>query len=250
AGAGGQPSGAYAQDYMDWQPRFGFAYQPVTNGRLVLRGGIGRSFAPLNYYYGGNIGFAQTTVAQTTTPGYTPLNTLSNPFPSGLVKPTGSSQGLGTQAGNGIAFTSPDWKLPNVWQYSFGIQYEVNRDLLLDVSYVGSQARDLPVSKEYDFLTPAQLKLGAAYLNTAVANPFYGVLPANTAIGGQPTITEAQLLLPYPQFTNVTDTADSIGSSHYKSLQIKGVQRLKYGLEFMAFYTWSKDMDENYFINP
>ena len=249
AGAGGQPSGAYSEEYTNWQPRFGFAFRPWTNGRLVVRGGVGRSFAPLNYYYGGNIGFAQTTVSQTSTPGFTPLDTLSNPFPSGLVKPSGSSLGLATQAGNGITFTSPNWKLPDVWQYSFGIQYEISQNLLVDISYVGSQVGDLPVSKEYDFLTPAQLSLGAAYLNNTVANPFYGVLPANTAIGAQPTIDQAQLLLPYPQFTNVTDTADSIGNSQYNSLQIKGVQRMKYGFEFMAFYTWSRDTDANYFIN-
>jgi hypothetical protein len=250
AGVGGQSSGAFAEEYSNLQPRFGFAFRPSANGPLVIRGGVGRSFAPLNYYYGGNIGFAQTTTAQTTTPGFTPLNTLSNPFPNGLVKPTGSSLGLATQAGNGITFTSPNWKLPYVWQFSLGFQYEIRRNMLLDVSYVGSQGRDLAVNKEYDFLTPAQLKLGAAYLNQVVANPFYGVLPANTAIGAQSTTTQAQRLVPYPQFTNVTDTADSIGRSQYNSLQIKAIQRMKYGIEFMAFYTWSKDMDATYFINP
>ncbi len=250
AGVGGQASGAYSQDFTDFQPRAGFAYQPLANGRLVIRGGVGRSYAPLNYYYGGNIGFAQTTVSQTSTPGFTPLDTISNPFPGGLVQPTGSTLGLATQAGNGVTFISPDFKLSNAWQYSFGFQYELSKNMLVDISYVGSLTKNLPVDKEYDYLTPAQLNLGAAYLNQVVANPFYGVLPANTSVGAQSTTTRAQLIVPYPQFTNVTDTADTIGRGHYNSLQIKGVQRLKYGVEFMAFYTWSKNLEANYFNNP
>ncbi|MGH9617267.1 MAG: hypothetical protein ACRD28_11045, partial [Acidobacteriaceae bacterium] len=212
--------------------------------------GVGRSFAPLNYVYGGNIGFAQTTVAETSTPDFTPLNKISNAFPDGLTKPSGASLGLATNAGNGITFTDPQWKNPYVWQFSLGLQYEISRNLLLDLAYVGSQVRDLAVSKEYNFLTPQQLALGAGYLNQAVANPFYGVLPPNSSIGAQPTITRANLLVPYPQFTNVTDTSDSIGRSSYNSLQIKGIQRMKYGLEFMVFYTYSKDEDATNFTNP
>jgi hypothetical protein len=157
---------------------------------------------------------------------------------------------LATSVGDGVQFTDSKWKNPHVWQYSLGFQYELTQSALLDVSYVGSRLYDLGVSKEYDFLTPQQLSLGAAYLNQVVSNPFFGVLPANTALGASPTTIQASLLTPYPQFTNVTDTNNSIGRSWYNSLQVKGVQRLKYGVSLVAFWTYSKDIDATNYTNP
>src|SRR6185312_8838848 len=246
----GQPRSAFDRDFTDWQPRLGFAYRVTPTGPLVFRGGIGRSFAPLNYVYGGNTGFSETTIAQTSTPDFKPLNTLSNPFPGGLTPAPGASLGLATNVGNGIYFTDPKWKRPYVWQYSLGFEYELTPTLLLNVSYVGSQVKHIGVYKEYDFLSTAQLGLGAGELNQVVSNPFYGVLPANTAIGGQPTIAKASLMTPYPQFTNVTDTSNSIGRSWYNSLQVKGERRFKNGFSLLAFYTYSKEIDATNYINP
>src|SRR5438445_11051169 len=109
------------------------------------------------------MGFAQTTSSQTTTPGFQPLDTLSNPFPGRLIQPSGARLGLATNVGNGVQFTSPKWRNPYVWQYSLGFQYELTQSSLVDVSYVGSRLYNLGVGKEYDFLTPQQLSLGAGY---------------------------------------------------------------------------------------
>lgn len=245
-----RPAGAWDAQYSNWQPRLGFAYRVSPSGRLVLRGGVGRSVAPLNWLFGGNMGFAQATFSQTTTPGFQPLDTLSNPFPGGLIQPSGASLGLATNVGDGVQFTSPKWRNPYVWQYSLGFQYELTQSSLVDVSYVGSRLYNLGVSKEYDFLTPQQLSLGAGYLNQVVPNPFFGVLPANTALGASPTTIQASLLTPYPQFTNVTDTNNSIGRSWYNSLQVKGVQRFKHGVSLLVFWTYSKDIDATNYINP
>lgn len=106
------------------------------------------------------------------------------------------------------------------------------------------------MTKQLDYLTPQQMSLGAAYLNKAIANPFYGYLPANTKLGAQKTITQASLLTQYPQFTSVTENNLSNGSSWYNSLQLKGIQRYKHGLTVMGFYTWSKNMDQLNYINP
>jgi hypothetical protein len=246
----GQPSGAWGSDYHNLQPRFGVAYRVFESRPLVFRAGVGRYFAPLNYIFGGNIGFAETSFSQTSTPGFQPLDTLSNPFPGGLVQPAGASAGLATNIGNGVQFTDPNWRNPYVWQYSAGFQYEIKPGLLVEASYVGSQTKNLGVNKEFDFLTPQQLNLGAAYLNQAVPNPFFGVLPANTALGAQPTIEQQSLITQYPEFTNVTMTNHPVGGSWYNSLQLKMEQRFKYGLALQAFYTYSKTMEASNYINP
>src|SRR5207244_7346434 len=48
-------------------------------------------------------------------------------------------------------------------------------------------------------LTPDQLALGAT-LTQSVPNPFFGQVPRNSSLGGK-TITRAQLLKPFPEFT-------------------------------------------------
>lgn len=58
-------------------------------------------------------GFASNTAMVTTLDGgLTPRDTLSNPFPGGLVQPTGASLGLRTLLGSSIAGTYDYWHKP------------------------------------------------------------------------------------------------------------------------------------------
>ena len=50
---------------------------------------------------------------------------MSNPFPSGLVQPTGSSLGLLTGVGGDITFVDPNKGAPHVQQYSADLQREL-----------------------------------------------------------------------------------------------------------------------------
>jgi hypothetical protein len=49
-----------------------------------------------------------------------------------------------------------------------------------------------------------------------------------------------QLLLPYPQYTNLSAPADYSGDSSYHSLQVKAEKRFKSGGTLLASYTFSK----------
>jgi hypothetical protein len=92
---------------------------------------------------GGTTGFSQATSAQTSTPDNLPLAQLSNAFPNGLIPPPGASGGLSTQLGNSISFNDVRRRLPYVWQYSAGIQYEIRPGLLIEAGHSGSQSRKL-----------------------------------------------------------------------------------------------------------
>jgi len=54
-----------------------------------------------------------------------------------------------------------------------------------------------------------------------VPNPFYGVLPASTSVGGAASVQRRNLLLPYPQYGTMTESDISIGGAWYNSLQLK-----------------------------
>jgi len=249
AGVNGQPSGAFEPTRNAWQPRIGVAYRVFDKLPMVFRGGIGRYYLPTTDT-GGFGGFSQVTTAQTTSATFLPLATLSNPFPSGLIQPTGASLGLATQAGGAITFSDPNRRVPYVWQFSGGFQYEIRPGLLLDASYVGSRSEQLQVSRDINQLSVDQLALGTTYLNQAVPNPFFGLLATNTSRGATATTQRRNILVPYPQFTSVTENAQSLGNSWYNSMQLKLEKRLKNGLSVLASFTASKNMEALAYLNP
>lgn len=248
AGVNGQPRGAFNPDRNNFQPRFGLAYKLLESKPLVFRGGFGLSYLGTTDY-GGVTGFSQTTSAEVTTVEFIAFRLLSNPFPNGLMQPPGAALGLATQVGGSTSFNDAQRKIPNVWQYSAGFQYELRPGLLADLSCVGSQTKQIGSSNNINSLTPAQLALGTVYLNQSVPNPFYNILPSDTSRGQQATVQRRTLLLPYPQFDTVTMNNISIGQSWYNSLQLKVEQRLKHGLNFLVSYTNSKTMEAVSFLN-
>lgn len=125
---GGLPRGAFEPDRNNFQPRVGVAYQ--FNDKTVLRGGYGLFYFP-SAEYGGATGFSVTTPYIGTLTGgganqFIPrADAFSNPFPGGLLQPTGASLGLLTSLGSAITFTNPERRIPYIHQYSAGIQREL-----------------------------------------------------------------------------------------------------------------------------
>jgi hypothetical protein len=76
-----------------------------------------------------------------------------------------------------------------------------------------------------------------------VPNPFFGQIPRSSSLG-DPTIPVAQLLKPFPRFTNVDFYRNNVGSTNYNALQAKLEQRFSHGLAFLISYTRSKLIDE------
>jgi hypothetical protein len=247
-GVNGLPRGAFNPDYSKIQPRFGMAYRVLRSKPLVFRGGLGRSALPTTEY-GGTTGFSQTTTAEVQDTEFGQFRFLRNPFPTGLLQPPGASLGLKAQVGDAISFSDQNRRIPYVWQYSAGFQYEIARGTLVEVGYAGSQTFQIQASKNLNFLTREQLALGTVYLNTSMTNPFYGVLPAATSRGQQRTIQRRNLILPYPQYTNVNISNMSGGESWYHSFQFKFERRFRQGFSTLVSYTNSKSMERVTFMN-
>jgi len=228
------------------QPRLGVAYHFAKN--TVFRAGYGLSYLP-TYITGQSQGFTVSTPMVTSLNGnLTPAGNLFNPYPTGLIKPSGSSLGLATLEGQSITFADTTRTLPFIHQFSAGFQQELPSHVLLDVSYVGSRTRRLAVSQNLDALSTAQLGYGTAYLNTLVANPFLGLLP-NTSLNGA-TIQRRQLMLPYPEFSGVTEAGIPIGRAWYNSLQLQVQRRLANGLHILVNMTYSETMNAVSLLNP
>ena len=235
----------WKRDLNNIQPRVGLAYHLAAH--TVLRAGYGLSYLP-TYLIGQTQGFTSTTSMVTSYNGnLTPANVFSNPFPTGLIPPTGASLGLSTLLGQSITFADTDRNIPYIHQFSVGFQHELPAHVLLDVSYVGSRTRNVGVNRNLNALTTAQLAYGTTYLNTLVTNPFYNLIP-NTSINGA-TVQRRQLLTPYPQFTGLTEAGMPIGYDWYNSLQVQVQKRLSHGFHLMLNYSYSEDMQATGFLN-
>ena len=249
AGTGGQPRQGYDPDRDNWQPRLGVSYKLLKSKPLVFRGGMGRYFLPTVSTTGGDLGFSQTTQAIVSTADFRQAAVISNPFPGGLIRPAGATAGLGTGVGGAVSFTNPAMRIPYVWQFTAGFQYQIPGGILLDASYSGSRTRELTVTRPLSYLTVEQLAMGTPYLNQTLPNPFFGVLPANTVRGAQATIQRRALLVAYPQFSGVSQEGINLGESWYNSLQIRAEKRMKHGFSGLLSYTASKTMEAVGFLN-
>ncbi len=245
-GIDGRPRTQYIMDTNNLAPRFGFAYQ--LNKKTALRGGFGNIFAiSLQQAHGtvGPFGFRTETPWVSTVDGITPNYLLSNPFPGGFANLPGSSQGLLTQAGANLQAPVRETLTPHTLQWNLNIQRNLPAGIVLEVAYVGTRGLQLSRNDESGLslnqLDPKYMALGSQ-LNQQVANPFYGIV--KTGVLATPTIGRAQLLRPYPQFTDIIPLYSTGGSSIYHSLQSSFSRRFSNGFQFEGSYTWAKAIQE------
>ncbi len=249
AGVGGNPRIVGKKDLNDWQPRIGAAYQLTK--KLVLRGGYGLYYLNPNNNFLETIGFSTNTPLVNTLDGGRTLvpNLLSNPYPDGITRPVGSSQGPLTFVGQNYNWYNPNMRTPKVHQFSLEFQRSLSDSSTLAVAYVGS--RTVGANSERDFNIPGLdfrkqcniLEGGSpVFCNQQIPNPFQGLAPfRGTGFFTAATQSRYQMARPYPQFTgNLQERGRGESNIWYNSLQINYNVRMGRRLTLLANYTLSK----------
>ena len=250
-GQGGNPRGYWRGERNNFMPRFGLAYQ--LSSKTVLRTGYGLFFDTLGVNKTDSIatGFSQSTPIQASLDnGLTFIASTANPFPNGLIAPSGSSRGLSTNLGQAISYFEPVRKQAYTQRFSFGFQRELPMQWLAEANYVGSRGTRIGINQNMNN-TPVQYlsKSGSRdqatidYLGAQSLNPLFGT----NAIYGRNT-SRANLLRPYPQFGAVTVNVPT-GYSWYHALQTRLERRFSRGYTLMLAYTWSKTMEAIEYLN-
>jgi hypothetical protein len=242
--------GVYATRYNNVAPRIGFTYQATP--KLVMRGGYGFFYTPAVFFSTsapGNVdGFSSTTAVLSTIDGITPnlAVTTSNPWPEGYVPITGNSLGGLQDIGYNVTNVFRHRESPYTQQYMLGFQYLLSHNDSIDVAYVGNHGTHMPFgSLNRAQLNPSYLPMGPAALDALLPNPFYGKINAPQSSCGLnlPTVQNAHLLQPYPQYCNVTENYPAAGFDIYNSLQAAYNHRFNKGLNIIVSYTYSKFLD-------
>ena len=212
-GKRGYPHGLYSAPALSIAPRFGFAWDPIGRGRTAVRGGIGTFFDRIQ----GNPTMdtlSNPPTIFTPTIYYGTLSGLAATSNSGLLAPSNSiSALLGNQA------------LPAVYNYSLGVQQQIGRSLLVDVSYVGAISRHFLWKRN---INPVPFRADHLDVNPQNADPTGPTRPL-----------PKNFLRPYPGFGDI-DLYEFASTSNYNSLQVSVAQRSRHGLTYGLAYTFSK----------
>jgi hypothetical protein len=235
-------------------PRIGVSYQVDRN--TVVRTGYGIFYLPVDVRW--NDAPHNLFINTFTQPweasldgGVTPNDVLSNPFPTGIIQPMGRNQALINVQGAGLSAALSNNRAPYVQQWNFDIQRQLPGNTLVDVAYAGSKGTHLPMhSQDLDQLQAQFLPKGdqtqgaaqAAFLLQQVPNPFIGIVQSGS-LASAATVRRAQLLLPYPQFDDVSMAEPDNRDSMYHSFQAKFQKRFSTGASLLAAYTVSKLID-------
>jgi len=259
AGQNGVASTPASWKKANFGPRAGFAYN--MRERLVMRGGAGLYISNPNNDTFQTAGFSTSTnIVNSNDSGRTLIpNVLSNPYPTGIALPTGSSLGTTTFAGRNNSWFDSNAVVPKAWSYSLGFQFQTTKSSTLEVTYVGTYSYDQTMQKDYnlpgaDFVKQCNVMTGGSpnYCNQTVPNPFIGV----AAFLGQSyytstTISRGALSRPFPQFNgNLTQLGRNDSHIRYDSLQFNYNVRYRGGLTLLANYTLSKQIETWGFNDP
>ena len=249
----------YNTDWTDLQPRLGLAWNFAP--KTVFRAGAGifyRTATQLN----STDGFSQQTAYNasfdngiTPSGGLTGPYSLQDPFPLGIRAP-GSRSSL-TDVGSSFAFDGRQRVIPRTYEYSAGIQRELPGKVFADLSYSGSVtvhdnmlAQLDPVGNQ-DF---AKWQQDSLYLGRLVKNPFAGLLPGTSELGGAAYLPAYQLLRPYPLYFGILQTTNPWGRYRYDSLQVQIEKKILDSasagiLSFLLSYTFSKSFEASHRLN-
>ena len=224
---------------LNFGPRLGIAYR--LDDKTVLRSGYGLIWIEqagiTTPFTTPQFPFIQT-VSQRTLDNINPAFVLSTGPNVAPLAPTPDA-GLG----QGVFAVDADLGSGYAQQWNFAVQRELTKHMVLELAYAGSKITHVGIpDTNINQLTAAQLAMGPALL-TRLPNPFFGQIPRSSSLG-DPTIPVAQLLKPFPRFTNVSFYRNNVGNTNYNALQAKLEQRFARGFSFLISYTRSKLIDE------
>jgi hypothetical protein len=206
-------------------PRIGFAWALPNSDRAVLRGGYGVYHQTIT---------GQPFFQEIADQPFAVERITVNP-PGGFASPFQGDPGAFPQwipyipTTNPLQLLSPYFldrslRPPTLQKYSLTLQTQIAKDLALEVGYSGGRYTHLLLA-----IDPNQAALAS------VANPIRGETTS--------TLENIQLRVPYEGFSSSQMTQlGSFGSGWYNGLQVSLNKRFSHGLQFLASYTWARDL--------
>jgi len=278
AGRGGRSKYLVPIDYWGFEPRFGFAWNPkmkifgmdLEKRSLVVRGGWGISHATLT----GNNRSPNPDFG-----GFVSVGTLANGSPVGAtadptqpIRLSGNAplQGtsgtldslLGTDA-NGLVFlkslavpgfavggANPNGKVPYSQNWNLSVQFELFRDTVVEVAYVGNKSTHLFLPlvniNPRNIALVEQMESSGLCATCTTQDATVGIadpLGRTNLQGSVINVTRASVFTSFLGFDPLNTYFNPSGSAIRHAGYIDVRRRVSNGLTFTANYTYAKSID-------
>lgn len=244
ASAPGQPRNFRDEDYHDFGPRIGFAWDATGDGKTSVRGGYGIYYVSTfnTLFFGSTTAYSSLSTSYAAANGNYPAFQLYTGLPYAPSPLLGANLGSNGELGQNVTWDQSEGNIPMSQQYNLSIQRAVPGGIVVEGTYVGNHGTHM-IAGNYnmDALNPKYFYLGTA-LQNQVANPYAGKVPG--AYGG-PTISLARSLLAYPYYASINVRNPHDGNFHSDALEVTVKKHMSNSLTILGTYTKSKVLDDS-----
>ncbi len=268
SGTGGTSPYLTPPQYTNFEPRFGFAWQPggfLAAHHIVFRGGWGMSHAPISGFtqlpqpdFGATANFSPTAPSATANPNNV-MRLGENPPVLTPTSVTGQIYGPQGPPSNGLSFAnslyyqqtfggyavSQNYHTPYVNNWNATLSWQAARNTTVEFAYSGAAGIHLFMGQE-DINPKDSSNLSAQLAQnvntTGTINDPLGRL--NPITGKVLAIQNGTLGSPYLGYSSLYLWYDAAGNSIRNAGYVNVVHRVARGLTFNANYTLAKSIDD------